>query len=176
MPACLCNICHLFHCSQVTPSIAWCSFTPRPLDAIFANKIECFIDCDGDRQIGFESIIMILKLCKGRNQKYFHNPNFEISFHPNFIASEREKRFFDIFQAHVTWLRIGIVITGKRYQLLATWKSREKFPLKSNFLLWKKKRTIKFIVWEWKRLNTFPFDLYDITITLHTTQWQGSII
>ena len=55
MLACLCNNCHLFCCSQVTPNFAWCFLMACLLNDTFTNKIDHFTDNDGDKKTKFES-------------------------------------------------------------------------------------------------------------------------
>ena len=47
------------------PNIAWHCFTAGQLHTIFANKIDRLTDCDGERQIMFESIFTIRCIDKG---------------------------------------------------------------------------------------------------------------
>ena len=63
MLACLCNYFRLFSCFQVMPNLAWYHhFTACLLDDTFTNKIDRFIDYDGDRETKFESIFTIVSI------------------------------------------------------------------------------------------------------------------
>ena len=85
MLPCLCNSCHLFCCSQVTPNIAWCPVMAFLLDLMFTNKIifpetallvaiitiykkimftnkiDRFTNCDRDILIGFRSELDLIQ-------------------------------------------------------------------------------------------------------------------
>ena len=57
MPACLCNNCPLFCCSQVTPNLVWHPFMSHLLDYYtITNEIDHFTNYDRNRETKFESI------------------------------------------------------------------------------------------------------------------------